>query len=288
MMFSCVRDGPAAVDWKAAFAQNELSVLSAGVVLARRAAHPGCAVTIFRTIVTTDSVGPGMRWGAFLGLQTQLTAVGRTSEVAKEFGRKRPADLSLEQVNWVYLLVASVGGGFEREAAVIGDSLSATYSQATVPALWHLATWETHRKNLPRVRSIVQVLREKADSSGSRRDRLVRDAISARLTLLEGDSTTALRMLRTLAPSGTRHQLAWQAWESLGPERMELAQLLFSSGRLGEAFGVATELDQTEPVTYPLYQRASLALRLKIADAMQNRTLAADYRRRIAALDRNS
>ena len=285
MMFSCVRDGPGAVDWRAALKQDELSVFSAGVVLARRAAHPGCAITIFRTIVTADSVAPGMRWAAFLGLQSQLAAVGRSSEGAKEFGRKESAGLPVERRDWVHLLVASAGGGFEREATAIGDSLAAIYSLASVPTLWHLGTWETRRKNLPRVRSIAQALRKKADSSGSRRDRLVRDAIAARLRLIESDSLNALRMLRALSPSGTRQQLAWDPWESLGPERLELAELLFARGRLEEAFGVATELDETEPVTYPLYQRASLTLRLRIAEAMKNPKLSAEYRRRIAALN---
>jgi hypothetical protein len=185
----------------------------------------------------------------------------------------------------MYLLAAAAGGGFEREATAYADSVARVYDRSSPTALWHVATWEIHRKNLQRVRSIAQVIQLKADSSGARGDRLLRDAVVARLRLLEGDSLTALRMLQALTPSGTRQQLAWEPAESLGPERLELAELLFSRGRLEEALSVATQLDATEPITYPLYQRPSLALRLRIAQAMTNTRLAAVYRRRIAALN---
>ncbi len=282
LMLRCVSDGPAAVDWSAALKQDEVAVLATGKQLGGRAAQPGCAIAIFRRIVETDSVGLLSRWGAFLGLQTQLAAVGRSSEGAKEFARQALASLPVKRM---YLLVASTGGGFDREATAFGDSVAPTYDRASTTALWHYATWEIHRKNLQRVRNIATLLTHKADSSGSRGDRLLRDAIVARLRLLEGDSVTALRMLQALTPIGTRKQLAWEPSQSLGPERLELAQLLFSRGRLEEAFAVATQLDATEPVSYPLYQRPSLALRLRIAEASKNTRLAADYRRRLASLN---
>jgi tetratricopeptide (TPR) repeat protein len=281
-MSRCVREGPGAVDWSKALKQNALAVFSSAKILGGRASQPDCAITIFRTIVSADSVGPGYLWGGFLGLQSQLAAVGRSAEGAKEFGQNKLVGLP---VKWVYLLVASAGGSFGREASAAADSAAAVYDDASVPALWHFATWEIHRNRVERVRRIAQVLQYRADSSKSRRDRLVRDAIVARLKLLEGDTLTAMRMLTALSPSGTRQQLAWEPWESLGPERLELAQLLFSRGRLQEAFAIATRLDATEPITYPLYQRASLTLRLRIAEAMKNSKLAADYRRRLVALN---
>jgi tetratricopeptide (TPR) repeat protein len=284
MMLRCVRDGPGAVDWRTALKRDELIVLSSGKILAGRAAQPGCAIPIFRTIVTADSVTLNARWAAFVGLQSQLTAVNRGTEATKEFARKEVADLPLK---FVYLIVSSAGGGFDREASAVADSAAANYAKSSVPLLWHLGTWELHHKNIGRVRQIAQTLQSKADSSGSRRDLLMRDAIAARLRLLAGDSLAALRMLRALKPSATRQQLAWDAWESLGPERLELAKLLFARGRLQEAFDVATQLEATEPLTYPLYLRSSLTLRLQIADAMKDTRLAAEYRRRITQLNWN-
>lgn len=278
MMFRCVRDGPAAVNWEAALKQDEMAVLSSGKLLAGAAAQPACAIAIFRTIVQADNATLNARWAAFLGLQAQLAATNQGSVAAREFARKEVADLPLRLA---YLLVASAGIGFDREATAVADSAAATYERFSAPVLWHIATWEAHRKNLRRVREIAQVLEGKADSSGSRRDRLIRDAIAARLRLLEGDSVGALEMLRGLSPSATRIELAWQPWESLGPERMELAKLLFARGSLKEALGVAARLDATEPVTYPLYVRSSLALRLRIAEASNDPELAREYRRRL-------
>lgn len=282
LMLRCVQNGPSAVDWSSALKQDEMAVLASGKLLGGRAAQHACAIAIFRNIVETDGVKPVSRWGAFLGLQAQLAAVGRSSEGAKEFERKDWGKLPVKRV---YLLLAAAGTGFEREATAFADSAVTVYDKASPTALWHFATWEIHRNNLQRVRKIAQIVQHKADSTGTRGDRLLRDAIVARLRLLEGDSLTALRMLQALTPSGTRNQLIWDPSQSLGPERLELAELLFSRGRLEEAFGVATQLDATEPVTYPLYLRASLALRLRIADAMKNPRLAADYRRRIAAVN---
>jgi hypothetical protein len=183
------------------------------------------------------------------------------------------------------LLLAGAGDGFEREATGIADSAVGRYGLSSVPSLWFLANWEIHRRDIRRVRSIADALRHKADSTGSRRDRLVRDAIVARLRLLEGDSVGALGALRALAPSAARQQLAWDPWESLGPERMEFANLLYGRGELNAAFAVATQLDATEPLVYPLYLRPSLILRLRIAETKREATLAAEYRRRIAQLD---
>lgn len=279
MMFRCVRDGPSAVDWASALKKNEMSVLSSGKILAGRASQSACAIEAFRTIVKAEDASPNARWAAFLGLQSQLAVVHRGSEAAKEFARKEVADLPRR---FVYLLIAAAGGGFEAEAADAADSAAANYDKSSVPLLWDLATWEAYRKNVPRVRQIDRALERKADSSGSRRDRLLRDAVAARLHLLEGDSATGLRLLRALSPSGTRQQLAWDPWESLGPERMELAEVLFARGNLKEALGVATQLDATEPLTYPIYLRSSLKLRLRIAEAMKNPKLIAAYRRRLA------
>jgi tetratricopeptide (TPR) repeat protein len=282
MMLRCVQDGPSAVDWTTALKQDGMAVLTSGKILAARAAQPGCAIAIFRTIVQSDSVTVNARWAAFVGLQAQLAAVQRSPEAAREFARAQVAELPLRLA---YLLIASAGGGFDREAAAAADSAAASYDRASVPVLWHLATWEAHRKNVARVRKISEILQRKADSSGSRRDRLMRDAIGARLKLLEGDSVTALRMFRSLTPSAPRQELAWNPWESLGAERMQLAELLFARGNLAESYGVATQLDATEPLTYPLYQRSSLILRLKIAEATKDAKLTATYHRRIADLD---
>jgi serine/threonine-protein kinase len=279
MMLSCVRDGAASVDWNAALVKDEMAVLSAGKLLAGAAAQPRCTVAIFRAVVHSPTATLNARWAAFLGLQAQLAATNQRAMAAAEFSRKEIADLPRPRA---YLLMSAAGAGFEHEAASVADSVAREYHRASATALWFLGTWEAHRKNLPRVREIAEVLQRKADSSGLRRDQLIRDAIAARLTLVEGDSAGALKMLRALTPTGTRVELAWQPWESLGAERMELAKLLFARDSLQAALAVASQLDAAEPVIYPLYVRPSLVLRLRIAERLGQPRLAREYRRRLA------
>ncbi|MFL5630698.1 MAG: protein kinase domain-containing protein [Gemmatimonadaceae bacterium] len=280
LMFNCVRDGPSAIDWHAALEKSEMPVLGSGKILGGRAAQPGCAVAIFGALVRADSVALNSRWAAFLGLQAQLAATRDTRAAAAAFSEKRVAKLPLRLA---YLMVAAAGAGFEREATLASDSAATSYRVAKTPTLWAFASWEARRGNVARVREISEILRERA-ASGTRTDLLVSRAVAARLALLEGDTITSLRMLHSLAPTAKRSEIEWQPWESLGLERLTLAQLLYSRGDLHEALRVATMLDATEPVIYPLYLRESLALRIRIAEGMKNKSLAEEYRRRLARL----
>jgi prepilin-type processing-associated H-X9-DG protein len=281
LMLRCVQDGPASVNWDAELSKNEMAVLSSGKILAGRAARPECAIAIFGTIVRAGTVSPNSRWAALLGLQAQLAAVGRRQSAVSAFSEKTVANLPLRIA---YLLVATAGGGFDREATRAADSLAGSYVRSGTPMLWSLANWEARRGNTVRVREISRVMQQKADFSRTRADALLSRAVAARLKLLEGDSTGASLMLRSLKPNSRRSELAWQPWESLGPERMLLAELLFARGELENARQVATMLDATEPLTYPLYLRESLSLRARIAQAMNNKAMIDEYQSRLREL----
>ncbi len=284
LMLRCIRDGPQSVDWGAQLHNNEMAVLSSGKILAGRAAQPECAIAVFDAIVRADTVSTNSRWAAFLGLQTQLVAVQRRRASVDAFSRPTVATLPLKIA---YLIVAGAGGGFDAEAAKVADSLAGGYERSGTPTLWSVATWEARRGNVVRVREISGIMRRRAEVSRTRSDALLSRAIAARLTLLEGDSINAIRMLRSLTPNAKRAELAWQPWESLGPERIILAELLFARGQLEEARRVATMIDATEPLTYPLYLRESLNLRLRIAEATHNRQLITQYERRLTELQRH-
>jgi tRNA A-37 threonylcarbamoyl transferase component Bud32 len=282
LMLRCIRDGPKSVDWSGAVRQDELAVLRSAKVLGGNAAQPACAVPAFAALVQGETVSRNVRWASLLGLQAQLAATNRHSEALAVLRWKEVAD---ESRRFVYLIVASTTAGFDREADAIADSARETsYDSTSTIALWHLGAWEARRKNAARVREIASVLRRKADSSGLRRDVTLSRAIAAQQRLLEGDSTSALRILRTLVPSASRNEIAWQPWQSLGFERLTLAELLYARGNLEAAQRVAAQLDATEPIIYPLYLRQSLALRARIGGALSRRSLAQRYRRRIEAL----
>jgi tRNA A-37 threonylcarbamoyl transferase component Bud32 len=282
LMLRCVRDGPKSVDWSAAVQQDALGVLWSAKVLGGNASQSACAIPAYAALVQDEDVSWNRRWSALVGLQAQLAATNRHREAWAALRRKEVAD---ESRRFVYLLLAAAGAGFSREAEAIGDSAHAeSYDEFSAIALWHLAAWEARRKNAARVRDIVRVLRYIADSSGSRRDLALSRAITAQQLLLEGDSTAALRILSALTPTASRNEIAWQPWESLGFERLTLAELLYARGDLNAAYRVAAQLEASEPIVYPLYLRRSLELRAKIDGTLRERGFAHPYRHRIEAL----
>ena len=283
LMLRCVRDGPRSVDWRAELRKNEMAVLSSAKIVGGGAAQPECAIAIFRAILDADTASPNARWAALMGLESQLAAVQDYPAAREAFANK---SLTVLPVGVAYLLIAGAAGGFDREAAVRADSLAQTYATARSPTLWTAAGWEAHRGNVARVSAISSVLEQRAAKSGDRLDVLLSRAVMARLKLLQGDSASALGMLRSLTPNAKRAEIAWQPWESLGPERIALAELLYARGEREEALRVASMLDATEPLTYPLYLRHSLELRVRIAQAMKRRDLINQYRSRLDRLRR--
>jgi hypothetical protein len=281
LMLRCVRDGPGGVDWAAAARLDPMVVLGSGKVLAGHSAQPKCALAAFRSLLVTDQIVRSVRWAALLGVLGQLAATGQASEMETALSSRGAAGLP---VSLASLLVSSAGLGVDGLATVAADSAALAYDRQTTGRLWFVGSYEARRGNQQRLRSIARTLEMKADSSGSRRDRLLSRAISARLRLVEGDSAGAAQALRALVPSGTRREIIWEPWESLAPERMALAELLYARGAYEDARRVATLLDATEPVTYPLYLRRSLELRADIARKLNNSRLEVQYRRRLQQL----
>ena len=281
LMLSCVRNGASRMDWHVEVRRDQVAVLSAGKVLAGRAAQPACAVDAFRALVASDSVRDNRRWSALLGLNGLASATGRPAELASAFEALGVTRLPL---GIMQMLAAAAGAGFERDAARFADSLGTTYETFSTARLYAIGTFEARRDSAARLNAIVRAMRAKVDSSRLRRDSLITRALTARLALVEGDTARAVHLLRELKPTGTRADIEWQPSESLGFERLVLAELLYSQGDFAGAIGVATLLDATEPVVYPLFLRPSLALRQRAAAAMQNDRLANEYGRRLMQL----
>lgn len=285
LMLRCVRDGAPSIDWRAAVEQDERSVVVVAKTLSSRAAQAHCAIAAFRALLAAPKSAPNARWAALLGLQSIFAAQDRSKEGLSVFGNKGVSGLPVHQV---YVLVAAAGGGLVQQASAVADSAAMSYAARSSMNLWLLATFEARRKNSTRVREIAAILKDRADSSHSRRDILLSRAVSAQLPLLEGDTLGAVRALRALVPTAPRGEIEWQPWESLGPERMLLAELFFARRQFADARATAELLDATEPITYPLYLRRSLELRARAADAMNDARGAAQYRRRLARLSSSS
>lgn len=278
----CVRDGPGSIDWPAAVRENPGAVTAAAKPLSVHAAQPRCARTAFEAVLGDRKVAGNFRWGALLGLQNLLVALGMHEEARALLDSEVAADLPARSL---YILTAAAGGGFEREAAAAVDDRGRQYEDMAPALLWLLGVWESRHGTVGNLREITRVMRAKSDVSRTRRDSLLLRIMAARLTLAEGDTMRAIQQLHALRPTAPRGELAWQPWESLAGERMLLAQLLLARGEAQEADQVAGQLDAAEPVVHLLYLRPSLTIRLQAARMMQNDRLAARYQARLRRLE---
>jgi hypothetical protein len=95
-----------------------------------------------------------------------------------------------------------------------------------------------------------------------------------------------LALLRELAPTARREELAWNPWEPLGFERLALAQLQLTRGDLADAHRTASNLDSPQPIIYLLYLPASLALRRAVAESLGVVSRVREYRQRLERLGR--
>jgi Tfp pilus assembly protein PilF len=284
LMLRCVRDGPGAIDWRQATRRDALSVLSAGKILSEGAAQPACALAAFRAVLDGDSVKQNRRRGALAGVNGLLVALDRGDELRALLASHAAAGLG---VPTLYMLDAASHAGFEREARAAADSIGTRYETVDPTTLWLLGSLAARVGDVARLRGINSALIAKADSSQSRRDVLISHAIAARLSVLEGDSAGAIRALTALKPSAPRGQIAWgQPWESLGLERMQLAEVLMARRQYDAARHVASQLDATEPVMYLVQLRRSLELRVTGARQLGDRQSVATYQRRLVALRR--
>jgi hypothetical protein len=72
--------------------------------------------------------------------------------------------------------------------------------------------------------------------------------------------------------------------EPFGQEQLLLAELLLAQGRARETLEVATGLDHPRPITYLVYLRQSLMVRIKAAESLHNQRLVGAYEVRVRNL----
>jgi Tfp pilus assembly protein PilF len=283
LIWQCVEHGVASVDWAAAARADALTTLGAGRILAGGGAQPDCARAAFTAALQSDSASMAIRNGALLALNGLLLTGGRRRELNALSNSAAAAGLRRSRI---YLMDAAIGLGFDREAAMAADSIGRRYDRLDPSTLWHLGSWAARQGAARELEEMTRAMRAKADSSRSRRDVLVTRILNARLVLAKGDTDQAIAQLAALKPTAVRRDVAWQPWAALGVERLLLAELLVARGRYENALRVASQLDATEPVTYLLYLRPSLELRLRAARALGDTKLASRYEARLRGLNR--
>ncbi|MBA3318333.1 MAG: protein kinase, partial [Gemmatimonadales bacterium] len=266
LMLSCARAGPESVEWSRAAGRNPAEALLAARVLSTGGAQPACARAGFRAVLASPNAGASQQWGALLGLQSALIAEGRLADVRRLLDSPQSSDLA---GSVLYLIDATVATGLADRATEVAREFGTEYSTMTSPLLWALGAWAAHRGDAPGLSAIAEALRAKADSSSARVDSLLAAVMAARLTLVRGDTTSAVQALSALRPSGRLGDLEWQPWEALAGERLTLAELLFARGDYAGADQVASLFEAPQPVIHLVFLPAALALRERTAKALR-------------------
>ncbi len=299
LMLQCVKQGPEAVDWRSATLRSPRIVTEAARSLAVGGLHqPDCARAAWDAILVYDTTSPpsqvNFRWGALLGLQSVLLAEGRYQEV-EGLLEKDTVFANLRGELYILDAVAGADAAIDSRAAVAANRLRDAYRSAAKDMsgrdLWYLGIWEAHRGRAAEARALADTIAAREARSGDREEAreltLLARSVAARATLARGDSVGALRLLQELVPTTGRGALTWNPWESLGGERLLLAELRLARGEFAEASRIARNFDAPAPVPYVLYLPASLALRLRAARALGDERLAERVRGRLAALGRS-
>ena len=283
LMTRCLERRVSAADWSEAVRREFESVLEAGKIFSAGANQPICARAALQALLRADTsvVRPNYRWASLLILDGVDDALAYSPNAA-EIGARVTANLSLWPLSALHDAKTPELDRMRRRAL---DSLAANYATLRIGHLWYLSLIALRLRDTAELASIQRIVESRADSSGARTDRLVAAEASARLSLLRGDTTRAIKELLALEPTARRNDITWMPWESLGAERMMLAELLLARGNARRAIDVATLIDAPEPAAYLYWLRFSLQLRVRAADQLHDARLAKSYRARLAQLD---
>ncbi|MEX2181572.1 MAG: serine/threonine-protein kinase [Gemmatimonadaceae bacterium] len=283
----CLRD-PSRAPWGPFVAQDAAAALGTAKVLALAPEHTECATDGFGTLLV-NAPDAGVRWGAFLGLHGQLVALGDHAAALQMLDSARTAGISA--VLYLHVVNALAGAPYHAQADGVveysRERFGAGYAGAGAVTQWLLAAWHTHRRDRAPVERIAARLAASADSAPEvPRLALLRDAVAARVPLVQGDTAEAIRRLEALRPTARRDQLTYDFFEPLAVERMLLAELLMARGEYQRALDVAAVFDHPEPSLFVNFLPRSLAVRASAADSLQRRAQAAAYRLQLRQLTR--
>lgn len=283
LMYQCVRNGPAQIQWREAAEQRPREVLSASQALGAGGVNPACARAGYLAVLGTSETAN--QWGALLGLQALLAASGRVGAMDSLLTRAERLGLP---GRLLYLLAAAAGTGFEKEANAVATQRGREYDSMPGPNLWLLGEWEASRGNLENLTAIAKVAAHRAASSKDRTDSLFARILDAQTARVRGDSAKAIALLARLRPAAPQADLVWQPWEALAGERLALAELFLARGQPAEADRIAAELDSHRAVVYLIYLPASLELRARAARASGRADIAASHLARLTAFRRGA
>lgn len=291
LMLQCVSQGAEASGfWRTDAAERPQVVLKAARMLAVAGRQLPCAETAFRALL--DAGPDNLKYGAAFGLQSVLAAQGRAGEVVQLVDSVVRAG-RLQALMTTYVIDAAAGLpvdsqalGVEREGQRIwGDGYTRLAESRPLQWLqWLFGVSHVARGDVEVAAGLQRALAASAAVSAESVTRLYADALMAHLTLARGDSAGAVDRYRALRPEVPTDSLTWSMAMPLPVERLRLAQLLLARGDYGAALRTASVFDHPEPVVYIAFVPASLEIRQRAAQAMEQRDAAARYQARIDKL----
>jgi tetratricopeptide (TPR) repeat protein len=285
VMQRCVRDGPGAVDWRAAAGEPGPAdqMLSAGRLLAAGGRHVPCAEAAYRAALLSPvpDADVSRRWDAALGLHHIYIARGEHTRAQRLADSVAASGVTAGR--GLRILAAILGAGPDSAGAAAIAAIDAPLDSATVALLVWFGQWAAHVGDTLRLDAVARELSERA-AEGDPSAEIPARTMRARLLAARGDSAAAIDSLGALAPIAPIGRLVWRYWEALAPERMLRARLLAAAGRTADAIAVAETFDGQRSAVDVAWLPASLALRRDAARAGVARDASARYAQRLAAL----
>ena len=246
--------------------------------------QPTCAREGWEALLSSPAGAdePALYGFAQLGRIALDVAAGRAQDAAERFRRDTTLGAGLRALLPLVLVDAGVPVREEAEGsrATIQAEHGPWGQRAASPAYaWALGVFALANRDLSGARDAIATLAAADSAAPGRLARQLRASLEARLLLASGDTAGALARFEALWPTGTRADVAWRPWESLGGERLLLARLRLARGDSTGAVQVASTFDATAAYVDLLYLRQSLELRAQAAGARGGQ-----YRRRLDAL----
>ncbi|HUQ79506.1 MAG TPA: serine/threonine-protein kinase, partial [Gemmatimonadaceae bacterium] len=298
LMYTCVSQNPAAVDWPNVVKTRPLAVLGAAQSLAVAGSQLPCAAAAYAAIrryetpemAAADQAVDARRWGALVGWQGVLIAEGRTNEAIAHIDS---AITRGEGGNSLFIVGGTIVPAFEARAAESVKQYEAQWGPrcqrcSSNDRVWQLGVWATHVGDSASVTVLANELATRAKATGAAHIALMAQATAARAQLARGDSAAIAALTGVLAtPIDRPSDLLWLDAEGRGPERLALVRALIRQRQFQRAIDVADVFDSPGTQTYVPYLPISLTLRADAADSLRNGQQFA-YRQRLAALSKAS
>jgi hypothetical protein len=287
----CLRDGPETISWRAEVERDPKETYRAARMLSVGGANPQCAEAGLRALLAYG--GERYEWAAFFGIHGLLALRGQDKQLMALVDSVISAG-SLAAMT-LYLIDAIAGLDVEEKATEVeeyGDRWGDQYERFRdfgaeyMWVAWLYGAWHSHRGDSSKVRSLRDILRERAEDAGAEDIALYAEALTGHLDLLRGDSAAAVERWLTLASVGIADSLNAEFGLSLPVERLRLAEVLCARGRYEQCLNAAAVFDHPGPLIFMPFLPASLVLRHRAAVRLRLDDLASELRTRLDRLGR--